>query len=91
MRDVQEMTAINVGLRMMVDITTRGCRWRTCRLPQHREDLSGILDEDTIESVGDSGAGRQQNQAEIELTIWKSVVFACKIIWKSVVLHRKII
>lgn len=66
MRDVQEMTASNVGLRMMVDITTRGCRWRTCRLPQYREDLSGILNEDTIESVGDSGAGRQQNQAEID-------------------------
>lgn len=66
MRDVQEMTVSNVGLRMIVDITTRGCRWRTCRLPQLREDLSGILDEDTIESVGDSGAGRQQNQAEID-------------------------
>ena len=43
MRDVQEMTVSNVGLRMIVDITTRGCRWRTRRLPQHREDLSGIL------------------------------------------------
>ena len=42
-RDVQEMTASNVGLQMMVDITRRGCRWRTCRLPQYREDLSGIL------------------------------------------------